>query len=124
LVAPYVDSRADASILDPAARAQSLGYGVTPTRLLPELAAVALRGWVAAPQVQSPTLMVQSRGDNRIRPEDAERAYERIGARSKELNWADDGAHVISVDLGREHVFAMTLLWLERFAVTGAGDSR
>ena len=73
LVTAYVRSQADGSIRDPAERAGSLGYGVTTPRLLHELHSVVSEAWEALPQVQAPTLVMQSREDNRIRPEDAAR---------------------------------------------------
>lgn len=115
LFVAWVNSRTEQSILDPAARARSLGYGVTSPRLLAELRNVVGRAWEALPGVTVPTLVIQSRRDNRIRAADAERAYARLSAACREFVWIDDGGHVLSVDVGREEVFARTTGWLERF---------
>jgi carboxylesterase len=119
----YVRSRNEASIHDAHARAQSLGCGVTPVRLLPELRAVLRGAWDAAPDVATPTLVIQSRHDNRIRAADAERAFHRLGAMPKELHWVEAGGHVLSVDVGRERVFADAASWLERFVPAEADGS-
>ena len=116
LVTAYVNSQADGSIRDPAARADSLGYGVTTPRLLYELRAVAREAWETLPAVRAPTLLLQSREDNRIRPGDAERAFARLAADRKELVWTSGNGHVLAVDFGCEGVFRHATDWLTRFA--------
>ena len=111
----YVQGRAEGSIRDPDERAKSLGYGVTSPRLLNELSRVARRAREAAPAVRAPTLMIQSRADNRISMADAEASFARLGGRPRELHWTDGNAHVISVDYGRQVVFERTASWLDRF---------
>jgi len=124
VLAPYVRSRTDASIWDPAAKAKSLGYGVTPPKLLAELAHIAHAAWDAAPRVTSPTLMLQSRDDNRITREDAEKVFERLGAATKELVWMEGCGHVIAVDYGREQVFTRSEEWLRRNATRSHDTGR
>jgi carboxylesterase len=121
---PYVQSRAENSIWNPAEKAKSLGYGVTPTRLLGELAEITRAAWEAAPDVKAPTLMIQSRHDNRIRAEDAQRVFDRLGARPKELVWMDHCGHVVAVDFGREQVFAMSEAWFARFGLAPGDPGR
>jgi carboxylesterase len=70
------------------------------------------RAFALLPRVAAPTLVIQSREDNRITPTDARRAFDRIGAPDKELVWIEGAAHVITVDYGRERVFAMVGDWL------------
>ncbi|HEX7122030.1 MAG TPA: alpha/beta fold hydrolase [Gemmatimonadaceae bacterium] len=113
--AGWVNTRTEGSILDPAARARSLGYGVASPRLLAELRDTAGRAWEALPAVTAPTLFLQSRRDHRIRAADAQRAYARLTAEPRDLVWVDDCGHVLTVDFGREEVFARTTGWLERF---------
>jgi carboxylesterase len=64
------------------------------------------------PGVRAPTLMIQSRGDNRIDASDAEAAFAALGASDKRLVWVDEGGHVITVDKGRERVLAAGGDWL------------
>lgn len=118
LAARYLNSRAEGSIRDPEARGRSLGYGVTPARSLGELGLVTWMAWVAAPRVRTPTLVVQSRDDPRIQAHDAERSFQRLGTSEKELLWTKGNGHVISVDSGRDEVFAQTVSWLERLVVS------
>lgn len=115
LITAYVNSQADGSIRDPDARADSLGYGVTTPRLLYELRSVAREAWETLPAVRAPTLVLQSRDDNRILPGDAERAFARLAADPKELVWTTGNGHVLSVDFGCDGVFRHAAEWLARF---------
>jgi esterase/lipase len=56
---------------------------------------------------------VQSREDNRIPPDAAQRAFDHIGAVDKRLVWLTGAGHVITVDYGRDHVFEIVADWLD-----------
>lgn len=116
---PLVGSRGARSILDAAARAESLAHGTVSGRLLAELRDVADRAQRALPAVTAPTLVVQSRRDHRITPDVCRRAVARLGSRHRRLVWVDEGGHVISVDRGRERVAQLVAEWLG--SVTTAG---
>ncbi|HVE79675.1 MAG TPA: alpha/beta fold hydrolase [Gemmatimonadaceae bacterium] len=110
---PYVAGRGERSIHDTQERSRSLAYGVTTPRLVAELGAIARRALAAAPRVTAPTLMVQSCEDHRIPPEAARRVFAALGAPEKVLEWIDGCGHVITVDHGRERVFARVREWLD-----------
>lgn len=109
---PWVRGRGSASIRDRAEAARNLAFGVTTPALVAELRLVVREAWAALPRVTAPTLIVQSRRDNRIAPDVAVRALARLGASDKHLAWIDDGAHIITVDFGRERVSAAVVDWL------------
>ena len=118
-VMPYVDGRGGMrSIHDAAERALNLAYGVSTPRTLGQLAAVVAAGQAAAPRLAVPTLLVQSREDNRIPPRAAERIFASLGAGrprlEKRMEWVEGCGHIITVDYGRERVFAMVDEWLAR----------
>ena len=116
LAVPYVRSlgpSARRSINDPEEDARNLAYGVFTPAALRALRTTVLRGFAMLPRVTAPTLMVQSREDNRIAPSDAQRAFDQLGARDKELVWIEGAGHVITVDYGRERVFEMLGRWLD-----------
>lgn len=113
-VTPYFRSGGERSILDPAERAQALGYGVLTPRLLFELSRVVRRVQVSLPRVRVPTLVIHGLNDERIPPDAAAREYARLGAPEKELVWTDAGGHVLTVDYGRDRVIALVLDWLAR----------
>jgi carboxylesterase len=117
LVLPYVDSDGGAaSIHDPEARAQALGYGVVTPRLLRELGRIVDAAHAVLPRVLAPTRVLLSRRDNRVAAEAAERAATRLGGPTNDVVWFEDCGHVIAVDRERARVFAATREWLTRHA--------
>lgn len=101
------------SILDPTERKKSLAYGAFTAGALRALYITVGRAVAALPRVAAPTLVVQSREDNRISVEDAERAFKKLGARDKRIEWISGAAHVITVDFGRERVIDLLASWME-----------
>lgn len=119
LVSPYFGSGDARSIRDPEAAARGLAYGVFTVAAARALRAVADAAREALPRVGTPTLIVQSKQDNRVAPAVATDALARLGAADKRLEWVSDGGHVITVDYGKERVFALASAWLEAH---GAGS--
>ncbi len=115
-VVPYWAASGQHSILDPAERSRSLGYGATTPRAVYELSILARQAWAALPAVRIPTMIVQSHHDNRIAPSVAETAFARLTVSDKRLAWIDSGAHVITVDLGHEQVADSVGDWLDTHA--------
>jgi carboxylesterase len=112
VLAPYLVTRSELSIRDPAERDKALGYGVTTPRLVRELLGIADSARAALPHVSAPTLYVQSREDNRLDPTVAERSFAALGARVKRLEWVEGCGHIITVDYGRERVVELVAEWL------------
>jgi carboxylesterase len=112
-VVPLVTSTEGLSILDPAERELNLAYGVFTVGALRALYETVRRAAAASPRVTSPTLVVQSREDNRISVAAAERAFARLGANEKRLQWITGASHVITVDFGREQVFELLASWMD-----------
>jgi carboxylesterase len=110
---PIVESSEGLSVFDPEERAKSLAYGVFTAGALRALYETVRRAAAASPRVKTPTLVVQSREDNRISVGAAERAFARIGATEKRLEWVSGASHVITVDFGRERVFELLASWIE-----------
>ena len=112
MVMTYVSGGGSESIRDPAEKARNLAYGACTPELLHELRALVDQAVHALPDVRVPTLLVQSAEDNRISRAVAEGALARLGAREKRLEWTTGQGHIITVDLGRERVFALVHDWL------------
>ncbi|HKW46013.1 MAG TPA: alpha/beta fold hydrolase [Gemmatimonadaceae bacterium] len=113
---PYVralDPAARRSIRDENEAARSLAYGIFTPAALRALRTTVARATRALPRIKSPTLMIQSREDNRIPPDAAQRAFDHIGAADKKLVWVTGAGHVITVDYGRDHVFELVADWLD-----------
>jgi carboxylesterase len=115
-VFPVVRAGDGLSVLDPAERGRSLAYGVFTPGALRALRDTVRRAVSQLPAVAAPTLMIQSREDNRISVADAERAFGLIGAPDKHLEWITGAAHVITVDFGRDVVIAQLAAFLESHA--------
>lgn len=110
-----VRSGDDASIHDPVERERGLAYGVFTPAGLRALRETVRRASAVLDRVQSPTLVIHSRGDNRISVADAERGFARLGAREKRLEWITGAGHVITVDYGRDAVIAAAAEWFDRW---------
>ena len=110
---PVIRTATDRSVLDPAARAVSLGYGAFTYRSLRALALTARRGFAALPQISAPTLVMQSTTDNRISTRATQRAFDMLGAADKKLEWIQGAGHVITVDYGWERVVDSAMSWME-----------
>ena len=104
-----------ASILDPVERERGLAYGVFTPAALRALRETVRRANAALDLVRAPTLVIQSRSDNRISAANAERAFAQLGAPEKRLEWTSGAGHVITVDYGRDAVIAATVDWVERW---------
>ncbi|HWJ12485.1 MAG TPA: alpha/beta fold hydrolase [Gemmatimonadaceae bacterium] len=113
VLVPAFASSEGFSIRDPDERKKSLAYGAFTAGALRALYATVQRAVLALPRVVAPTLVIQSREDNRIGIEDAERSFAQLGAREKRLEWVTGAAHVITVDYGRERVIELLASWME-----------
>jgi len=114
---PYIralDPKARRSIHDPGEADRSLGYGVFTPAALRALHTTVSSAVAALPRLTAPTLIVQSREDNRVPPDAAQREFDRIGSADKQLVWLTGTGHVITVDFGRDRVFDLVADWLER----------
>jgi carboxylesterase len=113
---PVVRAGDGVSVLDPDERDKNLAYGVFTPGALRALRDTVRRAASQLPAVVAPTLMIQSRQDNRISVADAERAFRLLGARDKHLEWITGAAHVITVDFGRDVVITQLAAFLESHA--------
>jgi carboxylesterase len=115
LAVPYLGSRGDASVHDPSARAASMAYGVFPPGAVAALVETAAAARRSLPAITAPTLVIQSREDNRIPLALAEHATETLRAPA-ERHWVAGCGHVITVDYCRAEVAALVLDFLARHA--------
>jgi carboxylesterase len=111
---PYLRAEDPRSVHDPEARARVRSHGVVTPRLVRELVALADSARAALPAVRTPTLYVQSREDNRLAPAAAERAFARLGAPVKRLEWLTGCGHVITVDYCWTRVAELVGEWVVR----------
>jgi carboxylesterase len=115
-VVPYLGGRGgDTSVHDPVARAASFAYGVFPPSAVRALCATAAAGRRALPSITVPTLVVNSREDNRIPYAVAESATASL-AGPTERHWVTGCGHVITVDYCRDVVAKLVLDFLTHHA--------
>ena len=58
------------------------------------------------PQIQNPSLIIQSKRDSVVDPSGAMLLYEKLESDEKQLHWLERSDHVITLDVEREQVFA------------------
>lgn len=102
------------SITDPVEAERNLAYGAATPRLVAALRRIVVLAQAAEPKVRAPVLFIQSHRDNRIAPASAEAAFARLGSSDKQLVWVDQGAHIITVDVGHDIVISNVADWLDR----------
>lgn len=66
------------------------------------------------PQIQAPSLVIQSRRDSVVAPEGAQWLYENLGSARKEILWLEHSDHIISLDQERDVVFQRILQFLDQ----------
>jgi carboxylesterase len=116
MAVPYFGGRGgDASVHDPVARAASFAYGIFPPHAVRALCATAAAGRRALPSINVPTLVVNSREDNRI-PLTLQEAATASLAGPTERHWVTGCGHVITVDYCRDAVAGLVLDFLARHA--------
>jgi carboxylesterase len=115
-VVPLVRSSDGQSILDPEEQERNLAYGIFTANGLRALHTIVEQAAAALPLVSAPTIMIQSREDNRVTVENGKRAFAQLGAAEKRLEWISGAAHVITVDYGRDRVFEQLANWMDAHA--------
>ena len=119
-LAGQVNARDPRSVRDPIEREKNLAYGAVTGRELHELSSVVRGARKSLTNVQAPTLIIQSREDPRCPPAVAEFTLKTLGSEEKKLVWTEGAGHIITVDYGRERVFAEVERWLNTHGGPGA----
>lgn len=122
-LAGEVNARNPRSIRDPIEREKNLAYGAVTGRGLHELSSVVRRARKSLTDVRAPTLIIQAREDPRCSPAVAEFVLKTLGSEEKKLVWTEGAGHIITVDYGRERVFAEVERWLSAHSVPGAATA-
>lgn len=65
------------------------------------------------PQIQTPTLILQTRQDTVVEPSGAEFLHQQLGSAEKHLHWLENSDHVITLDVERDRVFAAVAGFLQ-----------
>jgi carboxylesterase len=119
-IAGEINSRSPSSIHDPIEREKNLAYGTVTGRALFELSTVVLRARKALRRLKAPTLIIMSNVDPRVAVGVGDFAMKELGAGDKKLVVTEGAGHIITVDYGRERVFAEIETWLNAHDGRGA----
>jgi carboxylesterase len=99
---------------DPEAAKDHVHYPVYPTRAIAELRDLLTEMRASLVQVRTPVLLIHSRQDRGVLPENANKIYERLGSQEKEILWLEQSGHVITREPERLKVFTAALQFIHR----------
>jgi carboxylesterase len=117
LVKPYnakSDEGPGSGWFDQDAYAGHVSYPQNPVRSAAELMGLLNELNAALPKVSVPVLLIHSKDDAYISPENMPRIYARLGTRDKEMLWVTGSGHVVTRDAAREQVFAAASAFIQR----------
>lgn len=112
-VIPFVPKPAGAPS-DPEMSAAHVTYPAYPTRAIPHFRAVVREADAALPHLTAPVLLVHSRGDTGIPPENMPYLYERVGSPHKEMFWLERSDHIVTEETEREQLFARIIAFMRQ----------
>jgi carboxylesterase len=101
---------------DPAIEQNHIQYPCHPTNAIAELKTFLGEMQAALPKVTAPTLLIQSRTDHDVHPDNAEKISRSLGCQNKKIVWIDNSDHNILVDKGRERVFQAIGEFIQRIS--------
>ena len=95
---------------------QHTSYPADPTRSYGELRDMLIEMRAGLPEVTAPTLLIYSKDDKTVRPEEQhmEQIYTALGSQDKEMLWIEKSSHVITRDAQRQRVFQAAADFVER----------
>ena len=107
---------ADSNWFDPAAEAEHISYEVNPSKAAMELKKLFRELNRLLPRVTVPALLIYSRNDLTVKPQNAYTLYHRLASTDKSLVWVEKSCHILTEDAERETVFAAVLDFVARVA--------
>lgn len=105
---------------DQAAYQDHISYPSDPTRSFAELRDMLAAMRAGLPQVHSPALLVYSKDDNVVTPQERhmELIFEALGSHEKQSHWIEGSGHVITRDAQRGQVFETIGSFVDRLVAT------
>lgn len=98
---------------NPQAALDHVDYPTYPTRAVAELRDLLEVLRSVLPSVKAPTLLVHSRDDRGVLPENMAQIYEHLGSQQKEMFWVENSGHVVVREPPREIVFERVINFIE-----------
>ncbi len=101
---------------NPQAAADHLEYPYYPTPSIAELRDLLAELRQILPQVKLPALIIHSRADQSVLPENAEQIFRALGSPHKEIFWVENSGHVVVREPERQQVFDRTIQFIQQYA--------
>jgi carboxylesterase len=111
---PKSNEKPSATWFDKDAYAQHISYPQNPVRSGAELKLLLAEMRAALPQVSVPVLLIHSKNDTYVLPENLERIYADLGASDKTKLYITGSGHVVTRDAAREQVFEAASAFIRR----------
>lgn len=99
---------------NPEAPKDHVDYRFYPTRSIAELNDLLSVMHAALPKVTAPTLLVHSRQDSGVAPENMSSIYAQLGSKDKQMMWVENSGHVITREPERMRVFEAVQGFIQR----------
>ena len=103
-----------ASWFDKAAYAEHISYPQNPVRSGAELQALLTEMRAALPKVRVPVLLIHSKNDTYVLPENVEHIYAALGVSDKTKLYVTEAGHVVTRDAAKSQVFAAAADFIHR----------
>ena len=89
-------------------------YPAYPTRSIAQLRDLLAEMRDILPQVLVPALLIHSREDTGVVPENMDKIYQQLGTPNKQKLWIENSGHVITREPERQTVFQAAAAFMER----------
>jgi len=99
---------------DKEAYAEQISYPQNPVRSIAELQLLLAEMRLALPRVRVPTLLIHSKDDTYVLPENMERIYAGLGAPDKRRLWLAGSGHILPRDAARQEAFRAAAEFIDR----------
>jgi carboxylesterase len=99
---------------DKSAYADHISYPLNPVRSAVELKILIGKMRTALPDVRVPVLMIHSKDDKYVLPENMDRIYAELGTSDKTKLYITESGHVVPRDAARESAFKATVEFISR----------
>jgi carboxylesterase len=111
---PKSNEEPGASWFDKDAYAEHVSYPQNPVRSGAELQTLATEMRAALPKVEVPVLLIHSRNDTYVLPENVEHIYADLGTSDKTKLYVTEAGHVVTRDAARDQVFEAAKEFIQR----------
>ena len=111
---PKSDEQPGASWFDKSAHAEQISYPQNPVRSGAELQLLLNEMRAALSKVNVPVLLIHSKNDTYVPPENVEHIYTDLGASDKTKLYVTESGHVVTRDAARDQVFEAASAFIRR----------